>query len=159
MLAMVLYPEVQRKAQSELDSVIGMDRLPTFEDRESLPYVNALCKELLRCYPVFPLGVPHWVTEDDVYGDYFIPGGSIVIGNAWCVHSRAREECKHSDFIWFLGPCFMMRRCMAPNRRNSDLSVFSNQELTTPPLHLDLGDGAMYRNAWPQNIILTYRTQ
>ena len=48
MLAMVLYPDVQRKAQDELDEVIGADRLPDFEDRKNLPYVNALCKEIQR---------------------------------------------------------------------------------------------------------------
>jgi Cytochrome P450 len=46
---MVLYPDVQRKAQRELDEVIGADELPTFEDRERLPYLNALCKEIQRC--------------------------------------------------------------------------------------------------------------
>ena len=45
---MILYPDVQRKAQEELDRVIGEDRLPGFEDRKNLPYVNALCKEIHR---------------------------------------------------------------------------------------------------------------
>jgi hypothetical protein len=85
MLAMVLYPDAQRKAQAELDSAIGLSRLPGFEDRENLPYVNALCKEVLRWNPVSPLGIAHRVTQDDIYGDYFIPGGSIIIGNTWCV--------------------------------------------------------------------------
>ena len=55
-LAMQLYPEVQRKAQAEIDAVIGHDRLPTFQDRDRLPYVNNLCLELLRWMPVGPLG-------------------------------------------------------------------------------------------------------
>lgn len=45
---MVLYPDVQRKAQDELDKIIGADRLPVFEDRKNLPYVDALCKEIHR---------------------------------------------------------------------------------------------------------------
>jgi cytochrome P450 len=80
---MVLYPEAQRKAQKELDEVVGSTRLPEFEDRENLPYINALCKEIIRWHPIIPLGVAHCVTQDDVYGDYFIPAGSIVLGNAW----------------------------------------------------------------------------
>lgn len=48
MLAMTLYPEVQNRAQEELDRVIGKDNLPTFEDRDNLPYVNAICTEALR---------------------------------------------------------------------------------------------------------------
>ena len=53
---MMVYPEVQRRAQEEIDRVIGSDRLPTFADRGSLPYVEAVAKELLRWNPVTPLG-------------------------------------------------------------------------------------------------------
>ena len=56
LLAMVLYPDVQKCAQAEIDSVIGRDRLPTFEDRESLPYIDAVLRETLRWEPVVPLG-------------------------------------------------------------------------------------------------------
>lgn len=55
-LAMVLYPDVQAKAQAEVDSVVGSERFPSFNDRDSLPYVNALCKEVLRWHTVGPLG-------------------------------------------------------------------------------------------------------
>jgi len=84
-LAMVLYPEAQRKAQAELDSLIGLNRLPNFEDRKRLPYVNALCNEVLRWHPAVPLALPHRILQDDIYGDYFIPGGSVIVGNAWYV--------------------------------------------------------------------------
>ncbi|KAF8513886.1 cytochrome P450 [Gautieria morchelliformis] len=82
-LAMILYPDVQRKAQRELDEVVGADRLPTFEDRDSLLYMNAICKEIQRWRPVAPLAIAHGVTQDDVYNNNFIPEGSVVIGNAW----------------------------------------------------------------------------
>ena len=55
-LAMLLYPDIQRKAQDELDVVTGRERLPTFEDRPQLPFVDAVCKEVLRWRPVAPLG-------------------------------------------------------------------------------------------------------
>ena len=55
-LALVLFPQVQRRAQEELDVVIGRDRLPTFDDRSRLPYVEALCKELMRWQMVTPMG-------------------------------------------------------------------------------------------------------
>ena len=61
---MVLNQEAQRKAQDELDSAIG-ERLPEFGDRDHLPYVKAICKEVLRWHPVAPLGVAHAVTQDD----------------------------------------------------------------------------------------------
>lgn len=46
---MLMYPDVQAKAREELDRVLGPARLPDFEDRDSLPYVTAIMKELLRC--------------------------------------------------------------------------------------------------------------
>ncbi len=55
-LALVLFPQVQRRAQAELDAVIGRDRLPTFDDRPRLPYIEALCKELVRWIMVTPSG-------------------------------------------------------------------------------------------------------
>ena len=53
---MVLFPEVQAKAQAELDAVVGTERLPCFNDRDSLPYINAICKEVLRWHSITPLG-------------------------------------------------------------------------------------------------------
>ena len=55
-LAMALYPEVQKKAQEEIDSVVGLNRLPEFEDRPFLPYINAIAKESMRWHLVGPLG-------------------------------------------------------------------------------------------------------
>ncbi|KZV72773.1 cytochrome P450 [Peniophora sp. CONT] len=83
-MAMALYPDVQKRAQEELDAVLG-GALPTFADQDSLPYVNALVKEVFRWYPVTSLAVPHALTEDDVYEGMFIPGGSTVIGNVWAI--------------------------------------------------------------------------
>lgn len=53
---MMMNPEAQRKAQAEIDSVIGTDRFPTMADQPSLPYVDALVKEVHRWNPVAPLG-------------------------------------------------------------------------------------------------------
>ena len=95
---MLLSPDIQKKARDQLDSVLGRDRLPTFEDRPSLPYVDAVCKEVLRWHPVLPAGkssvtlhancrsivmsipsslagLPHMATQDDVYEGFFIPKG------------------------------------------------------------------------------------
>ncbi|KAI0028105.1 CyP450 monooxygenase [Vararia minispora EC-137] len=85
-LAMVLYPEVQRKAQEELDKVLEHgSRLPTFTDFGRLPYTEALVKEVLRWHPVTPLAIAHRAITDDVYEGWFIPEGSIVIGNTWAI--------------------------------------------------------------------------
>lgn len=47
-LAMLKNPEAQRRAQQEIDQVVGQDRLPTFEDEHKLPYTQAICVEVLR---------------------------------------------------------------------------------------------------------------
>lgn len=62
LLAMVLYPEVQARAQAEIDSVIGeaIERLPDWDDRASMPYINAVIQETLRWFPVVPLGQYYW---------------------------------------------------------------------------------------------------
>jgi len=108
-LAITMFPEAARKAQAELDSVIGHDRLPTFSDRPNLPYVNALVSEVLRWHTVVPTGssspqlvscemadnnsaVPHRVTQDDVHDGYFIPKGALIIPNIWSV---TRAPARH----------------------------------------------------------------
>jgi cytochrome P450 len=80
---MIAFPEVQRRAQAELDTVVGRDRLPTFDDAPHLPYVRAVIEEVLRWRPSTPLGVPHAATEDDWYEGMFIPKGTICIPNVW----------------------------------------------------------------------------
>ncbi|KAF7371336.1 Cytochrome P450 [Mycena sanguinolenta] len=88
-LAMSLYPEVQAAAQKEIDAVVGADRLPDISDRERLPYVNALCKEVLRFHVSVPTGVPHRAREDLIYDrgegatPVLIPKDSLVIANIW----------------------------------------------------------------------------
>ena len=53
---MILHPEAQKKAQEEIDRVVGRDRLPSFRDYEHLPYVRAMVKEVMRWRGVAPLG-------------------------------------------------------------------------------------------------------
>jgi len=85
-LSMVLNPDVQAKGQEEIDRVVGTDRLPTFEDRLSLPYVEAIYREVMRLHPPVPLGLEHSLIEDDFYLGYHIPKGCSVIPNIWCVN-------------------------------------------------------------------------
>ena len=53
---MALYPDVQRRAQKEIDQIVGNDRLPAWDDQANLPYVSALIKEVMRVAPSAPLG-------------------------------------------------------------------------------------------------------
>jgi cytochrome P450 len=80
---MLSHPEAQAKAQEEMDRVIGRYRLPDFSDRDSLPYTNAILKEVLRYYPNVPLGLPHAGLEEGEYKGMRIPKGSLIIMNIW----------------------------------------------------------------------------
>lgn len=55
---MLLFPDTQRKAQEEIDRIVGSDRLPEMSDLPQLPYLANLVRELLRWQPVLPLGKP-----------------------------------------------------------------------------------------------------
>ncbi|KAH9998932.1 cytochrome P450 [Russula vinacea] len=92
-LAMVLYPEAQRRGQEEIDSVLGHGHVPQFGDEDALPYLKAMLHELLRWACPAPLGAPHRLTEDNIYNDYFIPAGSLVFANIWAItHDPFRPE-------------------------------------------------------------------
>ena len=80
--AMLLYPEVARTAQVEIDRICG-DRLPTLDDERNLQYVRACVKESMRWMPTNILGVPHAVIRDDFYMGYRIPKGAGVMWNVW----------------------------------------------------------------------------
>ncbi|KAJ7202043.1 cytochrome P450 [Mycena pura] len=84
-LAMAMYPEVQSRAQAEVDKVVTGGRLPRLSDRPNLPYVECVMQEVLRWNPVEPLGIPHMSTKDDVYRDYHLPAGTIIIANIWSI--------------------------------------------------------------------------
>ena len=79
MLAMALYPDVQRKAQAELDKHVGPNRLPDFTDLESLVYIRAVAMETMRWLPVNPFSVPHTSMAEDEYNGYRIPRGSTIL--------------------------------------------------------------------------------
>ncbi|KAG6333886.1 hypothetical protein ID866_5199 [Astraeus odoratus] len=109
-LAMTLFPEVQKRAQAEIDHVVGPDRLPTFADRDSLPYIEAVVKEVFRWNLVVPL-VPHRSTADDVHNGYFIPKGSLVMSNVWYMLHDPRT---YSDPATFNPDRFLPREGKEP---------------------------------------------
>ncbi|KAJ7771576.1 cytochrome P450 [Mycena metata] len=74
-----------KKAQAEIDAVVGQDRFPDFDDEASLPYVTACMKESLRWKNVTPISIPHFVAVEDEYRGYRIPAGSVVIPNTWAI--------------------------------------------------------------------------
>ncbi|EUC58425.1 cytochrome P450 family protein [Rhizoctonia solani AG-3 Rhs1AP] len=90
--AMTLYPNIQEKAQLELDTVLGPGTIPTISDRERLPYINNLILELFRWRPILPIAIPHVCYEDDVYKGYDILKGDIVaMGRDKSIYANPEE--------------------------------------------------------------------
>ncbi|CCO29706.1 O-methylsterigmatocystin oxidoreductase Short=OMST oxidoreductase [Rhizoctonia solani AG-1 IB] len=87
-LAMTLYPDVQFKAQAELDSYLTTKRTLTIADREHLPYTHGVVMESLRWHPVTNI-IARRTKEDEVVGEYIIPSGTYVIGNLWAMLHNA----------------------------------------------------------------------
>ncbi|KAF9523255.1 putative monooxygenase [Crepidotus variabilis] len=85
LLCMILNPNVQRKAQAEIDTIIGQDRLPLISDRPDLPYVRSVIAETFRWAPPVPLCVPHVLNQDDIYNDYYLPKGTMIMPNIWAM--------------------------------------------------------------------------
>lgn len=134
-LAMITHPEIFKKAQKELDTVVGSQRLPTFEDRPNLPYLDCVMSEVLRWGVPVPLGLPHRVTEDNVYNGQFIAEGTLVFANIW---KMLRDESVYPD-----ADAFIPERYLAPaadeaaaRRRDPRHYVFGFGRRRCPGLHL-----------------------
>ena len=88
---MVNYPDIQARVQTEMDKVIGRDRLPCLEDRGNLPYLESTVAELLRLATVAPLSVPHKSTRHSSLQGYDIPKDTMVLTNLWAIHHDTEE--------------------------------------------------------------------
>ncbi|TFY69812.1 hypothetical protein EVG20_g2997 [Dentipellis fragilis] len=172
-LALVLHPSVQERARAEIDNVVGRDRLPTLEDRNTLPYVGAILRESLRWNSIVPLGLPHRATQDDMYEGYLIPKGAIVFANIWAMLNEPSrypepESFKPERFLQpdgtlnddDVGVVFGFGRRVCPGRYLADssawlavacmLAVFSftnakDEDGRTIPVNNEMVDGTACR--------------
>ncbi|KAL3427534.1 cytochrome p450 [Phlyctema vagabunda] len=92
-IAMCHYPEWQTKLQDELETVLG-GRCLGWEDRDSLPILRAVVKEVLRWRPPVPTGIPHRLEKDDIYNGYFIPAGATIHALEWGI---SRDQSVYPD--------------------------------------------------------------
>jgi len=120
---MVLHPECQVKAQKEIDMVVGPSRLPDFNDRGSLPYVECLFQETLRWNPAVPLGVPHRSVADDVYRGMFIPKDSVMIAN---IRAMSLDENMYSEPDTFSPTRFLPEHNVVGKK--PDFCIYYDQE-------------------------------
>ncbi|KIJ43424.1 hypothetical protein M422DRAFT_253303 [Sphaerobolus stellatus SS14] len=97
--AMVRHPSVQRRAQFEIDAIVGRCRLPNLDDLEALPYIRAIVKEVMRWRGVGPLGIPHRLCEDDYYEGYLLPKDTVCIVNSWGLNHDRSIYGEDADFF------------------------------------------------------------
>ncbi|GJE91216.1 cytochrome P450 [Phanerochaete sordida] len=98
-LLMLHHPEVQKKAQAEVDHVTGGGAwVPGMRERDQFPYLDCVIKELFRYMPVVPL-VPHSLHQDDVFEGVLIPRGSWVMANMWAFMHDERTYPDPDAFV------------------------------------------------------------
>ncbi|KAL4971891.1 cytochrome P450 [Aspergillus desertorum] len=125
-----------KKAQQLLDEVVGRDRMPTFEDRPKLAYIDAIASETLRWRPVVVSGVPHFTKVQDEYMDYHIPANSTILPNAFAI---TRDESVFGNDV----DLFIPERWLAdnpPSKPSIDTCGFNVSALKDLP-HIGFGFG------------------
>jgi cytochrome P450 len=120
-LAMSLYPDIQRKGQEAVDVALGGERLPDFSDFGRIPYIDAIISEVLRWKPPLPLSVPHGATEDDYYNGFLIPKGSIVVANICAISQDENLYGPNTDM-------FVPERFMTPNSKKGVVDTQLNSD-------------------------------
>ncbi|KAK5710470.1 hypothetical protein LTR15_012960 [Elasticomyces elasticus] len=139
-LAMVTWPEVLKKAQAEIDTVISADRVPEWSDYEKLPYVASIIKESHRWRPVAPLSVPHALSEDEWIDGKLLSKGTTLFLNVWGLH---HDEMRYgSDHDVFNPDHFQGQTLLAAELANSadyearDHFGYGNGRRICPGIHL-----------------------
>ena len=83
---MAMYPDIQRRVQVEIDSVVPEGRLPSLQDRSKLVYTEAVMCEVFRWATILPFAILHQVSETFDYQGYSFPKKSLLVYNIWGVH-------------------------------------------------------------------------
>ena len=161
---MAVNTTIQAKAQREIDRVVGRNRLPDFSDRPTMPYLEAIYREALRCRQPLNMALPHCLMEDDYYKGYFIPKGwwflfLIAFMLVYCHHgfgdNRHDCVCKYMASLYVncvlcenwrkpQGP-WRTTKAFTPNHLPSNpkdfLTKMETSTTTTGYWRMDLGGG------------------
>jgi len=105
----------------------------------SLPYINAVVKESLRWHLVLPLGVPHMATNDDEYDGYYIPKGTVVIGNGWSILHNPKV---FDNPMKFQPERYLKDGQLNPDVRDPESAAFGYGRRMCPGRHLS--DNSLY---------------
>ncbi|PFH48833.1 hypothetical protein AMATHDRAFT_5417 [Amanita thiersii Skay4041] len=98
-LALAKFPEVLKRAQQEIDSIVGPERSPTFSDIPNLKYVNAIIEECNRFHPIAPTGLPHEMVHDEVISGMLFPKDTAVFMNLYFMYRDERYFDCPDEFI------------------------------------------------------------
>jgi len=133
---MLLFPEVQKRAQEEIDQVLDSGkyaRLPIFQD---LPFVSALVLEVLRWGGILPLGAPRRAQQQDIYEGYVIPKDTTILPNIWYL-------CAFFISLYFLIRCrgICHDEVTYPNPMRFDPMRFMGMEPQQNPSEVVFGFG------------------
>jgi cytochrome P450 len=109
MAEMLESPEVMRKAQEELDAVVGRENIVEESHLPQLSYLEAVVKEVLRLHPALPVMLPHSPTQTSTVGGYIVPKGSRVFVNVWAIH--------RDPVVWPRPAKFDPERFLGPNSK------------------------------------------
>lgn len=114
---MLHYPEVQKNVQEEIDAVVGQNRLPDLNDRQSMPYTEATLREVMRHETLVPLSVFHRATKDTVFCGYNIPENTLILLNLYSANTDPK--------IWDHPEKFEPRRFLDSNGKlvKKDMSI------------------------------------
>ncbi|KAM3829180.1 cytochrome P450 2J2-like isoform 2-T4 [Vipera latastei] len=139
LLYLMAFPEVQEKCWKEIDAVLGNEAILKYEDRENLPYTNAVIHEIQRISAVAPLGLPHSPIKDVQFFGYKIPKDTMVFVNIQSAHCDESQwkfpnEFNPSNFLneegEFVKPEAFMpfsagpRVCLGENLARMELFLF-----------------------------------
>uniref|UniRef100_A0A8C3T9H4 Cytochrome P450 n=1 Tax=Chelydra serpentina TaxID=8475 RepID=A0A8C3T9H4_CHESE len=81
LLYMAIYPDIQGRVQAEIDAVVGQSRQPAMDDRDNMPYTNAVVHEVQRISNIVPLNLPRMATSDTTLAGFYVPKGIVLIPN------------------------------------------------------------------------------
>ncbi|NXL46617.1 CP2J2 protein, partial [Podilymbus podiceps] len=138
LLYMAIHPEIQARVQAEIDTVIGQKRQPVLEDRNKMPYTNAVIHEVQRKSNIIPFNVPRLTAKDTVLDGFCIPKGTVLLTNLTSVlfdknHWESPDTFNPEHFLkdgqFWKRECFVpfsigKRACLGELLARSELFLF-----------------------------------
>ncbi|KAG2021156.1 cytochrome P450 [Coprinopsis cinerea AmutBmut pab1-1] len=134
-VALATNPHFQKRAQAEMDAVLGPCQLPKPDDVARLPYIQALTKEILRWFVVAPFALPHVIKDDDEFRGHFLPKGTVIFPNLWAM---LHDPNTFDTPMEFNPERYLKDGKINPNVVDSEIAAFGFGRRICPGRHLAL---------------------